>query len=302
MAITWSPLATHPTPCDVSEAEWGLMIWLADVRYASTGQVAQWLEMTDRAAGYHVRKLSQAGYLQSTYWHNGRQRYHVWTVSRHGGTLLAATDERWRDQHDQWLSVPDQGVKGKSVLHALDRNQVVLDMLVNADQLRWHAAWNLPTRRYVEPVSGARLVPDALVTVHGHLWLIEMERSWRGSTLQDKITQYDAFYSNRGWGRYMRVLPRVLLVASSSSTQERNLDTWLDQFDSYRFPWMAVLPWSELQDQWRCWVWPRTGPRQLVGWVDLHNAAKTPIQPPPQPTAARRLRVRHRDSDTPWLD
>ena len=305
MELQWSPVPERP---DLSrmlkDHEVALVEWLAEVRYGTTADAARWLNETDRAAAYQAQKLIRMGLLQAAEIPFRGRRTKVFTASRHAKLLLSEVDASWVDSHVHWVAVSDQRVAGQAVAHALERNRVCLDMLTNAEQLNWFATWNFPALRFAEPTTGAVAVPDAVMTVRGHLWCVEMERSWRSSTLHTKLAQYQAFYDARSWGRYLPTLPRVLLVLSEGSTQERNLEAWLADLDRLQPAWVAVLPWAEVLSHWRAWVWPGNGVRRQVSWVDLHaQPARRAPAPPPTPTMNVRRTLKRRPSpDLPWDD
>ena len=305
MTLQWSVVPERPDFSSMlKDHEVAFVEWLAEVRYATTTDAARWLNETDRAAAYQADKLIRMGLLQ---WANvsfrGR-RTKVFTASRHAKVLLRDMDESWEDKHSHWVAVSDQRVAGHAVAHALERNRVCLDMLTNAEQLDWFATWNFPAFRFSEPSKGAVAVPDAVMTVHGHLWCVELERSWRSSTLHTKLAQYQALYDARSWGRYLPTLPRVLLVLAEGSTQERNLDAWLSDLDRLQPSWVAVLPWTEVLSHWRAWVWPGAGVRRQVSWVDLHGqpARRAPTPPPIPAVNMRRILKPRRTPDLPWDD
>lgn len=305
MELQWTPVPERP---DLSrmlkDHEVAFVEWLAEVRYSSTVDAARWLRETDRAAAYQAQKLMAMGLAQATEVPFRGRRTKVFTASRHAPVLLNDVDGSWADNHPRWAPVSDQRVAGQAVAHALERNRVCLDMLTNAEQLDWFATWNFPSLRVVEPSKGVVAIPDALITVRGHLWCVEMERSWRSSTLHTKLAQYQALYDARTWGRYLPTLPRVLLVLSEGSTQERSLDSWLADLDRLQPPWVAVLPWAEVLSHWRAWVWPGGGVRRQVSWVDLHGqpARRAPPPPPIPAVNLRRVLKPRRDHDLPWDD
>jgi len=302
---TWTPLPTQPhLETALRDPDIAVVAWLAEVRYATAHQAAIWLNATDRQLEHRLPRLEAAGYVQRTPSVYHGRRIQVWTASRHAATLLAADDPHWSAMHPHWQSVADQAVLGRALVHSLARNDICLDLLQNADQLGWPALWHFPTPRWVEPVTHTVVVPDAWMTIAGHPWAVEMERSWRSSTLQRKMAQYAVFYQHRSWGAWTTRLPRVLLVLADASTQDRRLSTWLANLDDLRSEWVAVLPWAEVLGQWRVWTWSATGERRQVAWVDLHRAP--PRWAPPSPVVPsvpvrRRLRVRTAP-DLPWED
>lgn len=303
VGLQWSPVPERPKETRLlSDRELALVEWLAEVRYATTADAATWLKQSDRATGYQADKLSRIGFLQWIYISHHGRRTRVWTASRHARALLMEADPGWSDAHPHWVSVAEQRVAGYAVAHALARNRVCLDILMNSEQLDWAATWMFPTPRFVEPHQGVAVVPDAMLAVKGHLWCVEMERSWRGTTMQRKVAQYQTFYEHRAWGRYFPTLPRVLMVLSERSTQERSLSTWLADVDRLRVPWLAVLPWAELMSNWQSWVWASAGGRHQVSWLDLHaHPVRLAPTPPVESRAARPRRFKLRpEPELPW--
>lgn len=303
--MQWSPVPEKPKTSSVlNERDDALVEWLTNVRYATTTDTARWLEESDRATAYRAKKLADAGYVQGAYVAVNHRRTRIWTASRHAPRLMQDLDSSWEQDHPHWHAVSDQDIAGHAVAHALARNRVCLDMMTNADQLQWGAVWNFPTPRFVIPTYAAAVVPDALMLVHGHLWCIEMERSWRGSTLQRKLVQYQALYDKHAWGHHFPIIPRVLLVLSETSTQQRSLSAWLADIDRMPRSWAVVLPWSEVLREWRPWVWTPTGVRQQISWVTLHSqpVQRAPTPPPLPEVNLRRLLKRRPQPDLPWED
>ena len=297
--LTWSSIPESLPEAEMSEVEMGLARIMTDVYYMTAFQIAELMNWKEENTRYHVSAMQSAGYLQGVYVTWRGKRWRVYAPSRHVASVLRAADPDWAVMHGSWQSPADLGVKGYAILHSLDRNLFCQEALANAYHWQWPARWDYQVRPLRAPVSGRRVIPDAVLRVQKHVWYVEMERSWRLSTITSKLARYTELYQHQTWGLYDPVLPRVLIVADTTSTQRRAMDAWLDHLDVLAANWVVLLPWEELSATWQCWVWSPTGERVQMGWRDLHWKA---VQPTP---ATRRVLVPRRRTtppDTPWLE
>lgn len=298
--LEWSPISeTRPREI-LSELESDLTRVMTDLRYMTAYQVAELMDWREDAARWHLARLERAGFLQGVYVTWRHRRHRVYAPSRHVGALLAASDPDWAGMHEGWQSPADMGVQGQAIPHALDRNLFCQAAVGNAHAWGWPAVWEYQVRPVRTPIAHQRIIPDAVLHVQRHTWYVEIERSWRLSTITSKLVRYAEMYQRSAWGGYERVVPRLLIVADMSSTQRRSFDAWLSHLDVLASHWVVLLPWAELGATWQCWVWSPLGERKQVGWRELH--ATSPTQAPP---GAQRLIVPRRrpvPSDTPWLE
>ena len=299
--LQWSPILDSVPNVEMTEDEEGLVRIMTDLYYMTSFQVAELLEWKEAQTRYHLALLERAGWIQGVYVTWRGKRWRVYAPSQHVGTLLAATNPDWQLMHEEWRSPADMQVKGQAIPHALDRNLFCQAVLGNAYHWQWPAWWDYQSRKVRVPGGSAGgVVPDAILHVRQHVWYVEIERSWRLSTVTSKLERYADLYQRHAWGLFHRVVPRLLIVADTSSTQRRAFDSWLVQLDHLARRWVVLLPWEELQGTWQCWVWSPMGERTQIGWRELHNtpAAKAPD------VSTRLVVKRHRvpPSDTPWLN
>ena len=300
-SLRWSPIPDSLPEAEMTEDEEGLTRIMTDLYYMTSFQVAELMAWKEAQTRYHLSLLERAGWIQGVYVTWRGKRWRVYAPSPHVGTLLAATDPDWAITHEAWQAPSDMQVKGQAIPHALDRNLFCQAALGNAYHWQWPAWWEYQSFKVRVPGSDVgSIVPDAVLHVRQHVWYVEIERSWRLSTLTSKLVRYAEVYQRHAWGRYQRVVPRLLIVANTTSSQQVALDTWLSHLDHMARQWVVLLPWEELQGTWQCWVWSPMGERTQVGWRDLNSmpVSRTP-DGSPRMTVKRRRPV---SSDTPWLD
>jgi len=150
----------------------------------------------------------------------------------------------------------------------------------------WYPA-DLGRLRAAQPAR-VDLTPDAVLVLDGHVWYLELERSWSRATLEVKLRHYGLVWRYGLWRDLWPVAPRCLFVPTALSRADSRWEAWLSRLDAVRRQAVGVLPLAALGDTWAAWRWTADGHREAV---DFWRWTAEPLPPPARrpPAALRRL-------------
>jgi hypothetical protein len=160
-----------------------------------------------------------------------RRAQTVYSITAAGLAWLRQLDPEWAESHQEWEAPAGQPIAIDRVRHELDRNTAVQALVTAAptpDGVHWTHGSAGVIRAYPFGLQGERLhiIPDAVCYWGSAIWLIELERSWRTSTIAKKSHQYGLYFQHQLWRQRFWQRPRVLFVLTDTSTQHVSLDTW----------------------------------------------------------------------------
>lgn len=213
---------------------------------------ASWMYGAPRSTTVlNLRHWRYRGLIQAAWITYHGQRTRIVSLAPGGADLLRDEDEKgWELLHPQWAPISERQRTARLVEHNLDRITAALTLKRKAGELGLAASWDLWMTDLV--VSGHPqlwIKPDAALTINGHPWLIELERSWRVRTLIHKLAQYDRVVLHGGWREipWCQEPPKVLLIPTAANTQAINFQTWMTNFQHYHHSYAWVWPWPHVE-------------------------------------------------------
>ena len=165
-----------------------------------------------------------------------RRRFHwVYSITEQGLTWLRDIDPIWAQTHSELLAPAGRPIAADRVRHELDRNTAVHHLsqigLPESQEFQWTHGSDGAIRAYPYGLHGERLsiIPDAVVYGGAQIWLVELERSWRTTTIAKKSHQYASYFQHELWRQRFWQRPRVLFVLTDGSTQHASWQQWWAQ-------------------------------------------------------------------------
>lgn len=291
-ALEWiTPPPLHPKAGPpfggLQNRDLDLLRLIVEARYLLIRQAAE-VGFTDYSlAAKRLRQMEQYGWVQRAKLPKSPgspnlPRY-VYSLTDQGLSWLRQLDPDWAETHETFEALAGKTILQDKVWHEILRTDAAQRLVQTAREAGLDALWLHGSagslRAYPFGPQGERfvLVPDAVVDIEGHRWLLELERSWRTTTAAEKARQYTIYFEQQLWEqKYWGHAPRLLFVLTESSTQHASWDQWSQEMTLLRTPWAKVILFSQL-DQTPIQV-ARLNPRdahiEQESWLDL-NAPNT---------------------------
>jgi hypothetical protein len=284
--LIWTPLPKNPPPFLWGQKADDLLHWLASLRYLTAEQAMHLIGWIHKSTAVRqLERMTASGLTQAAWISYRGRRTRVWTLSARGGYLLGRHDPDWASRNADWTSPASDGVSGHAIAHTLDRNLFCIDVDLEVQGRReagivrpqapdegWWMFWESGPPIHLATLGGGTrtdFVPDAILTINGHPWYLELERSWRVDTLTRKLRQYDTFLKARLWREMHTSLPRVLFLLSDANTQDIAYTTYMARADAAHRDYLYVMTWDQYQRGYEAVHWSSDGERQTVQWLEL---------------------------------
>jgi len=268
--------------------DFALLRMIAEARYIRVDHARMVGFPSYHQSYVHLRNLERYGWLQRARLYEsaitGSQFVTIYSLTAQGVQWLREIDPEWHEAHLQLEATAGRTLLKEHIQHELDRNTVVqalIAMITDAKaSIAWYHGSHGAVRAFPFGPTGPKLAftPDAVLDINDHIWLVEYERSWRNSTIVKKSRTYETYFAHRVWQDTYAFRPRVLLVLSEESTQDRrSLAAWSQHAKILHSgnAWATRMQNLQAQDD-RLIAWNGTPPKMLVeSWRTL-NAIETP--------------------------
>jgi len=258
MTIRWEsppPLAPDAGPpfYGLQERDLSVLYLLGESRYIQLEHLMP-LGFAYRKAQGRLQQLERYGWIQHTKFRFPEQRtgaaHNVYALTEQGVQWLRLIDPEWDLAHPDFHGPAGTPLLRNKVYHELLRTSAVQRLVQQAQAAGWEAEWRNGiagmVRAYPYGPQGSRLtfIPDAVLYVRNQIWFVELERSWRITTIATKSKHYTDYFASQLWQQQLWQAPRVLFVLTATSTQNDTLLTWLRQADILHTPhaWMTLYP------------------------------------------------------------
>lgn len=252
--LQWEPVPTpHPDQGPsfrgLQPRDLALLQIIVEARYCTIDHAAMVPEFTNYS--YAARRLRQfrlygwvqRGQLPEVYTETSatgqvttRRRFHwVYSITDQGLAWLLEIDPEWAQAHQGLVAPAGRPIAVERVRHELDRNAALQHLLAlsgpSPEDVQWTHGSAGAIRAYPYGLQGERLqiIPDAVLYCGSHVWLIELERSWRTTTIAKKSHQYASYFQHEIWRQRFWRRPRVLFVLTDVSTQNASWTQWWAQ-------------------------------------------------------------------------
>jgi len=258
MTIQWEAPPTlapdaGPPFYGLQERDLAVLYLLGESHYVQIEHLAS-LGFAYRKAHARLQQLEYYGWVRHTKFRFPGQTtgspHNVYAFTEQGVTWLRMIDPDWDASHPDVRGTAGTALLRNKVYHELLRTTAVQTLVTAARAAGFDAEWRHgnvgAVRGYPFGPQGARLafIPDAVVYIDRRIWFVELERSWRVTTIATKSKHYADYFSSPLWQQQFWEPPRVLFILTAQSTQREMLPTWLRQATILHTPhaWMLLYP------------------------------------------------------------